>query len=256
MGDTPKWSGGKLGPYHLRKRYRNTGSEVGRIYEAYNVETGAFALVVRPGRAGTWGPRTPWTARVTADAAHPFLALEVEHAPRAEALALPELTRMFIRLSGALACVDERADTGAHLNQKPLPRPPRRAASRGKWQRLGLGALAAVALALTAVALWPHSPRSTDKWSPGEAGAVRNEPVAWVDLQDDSQPGIGYPMPSAPFKGQRQPPCLKGTEVELHGGCWVLLEAKAPCPRSTAEFDGKCYMPVRQKPPEPRSLQP
>jgi hypothetical protein len=256
MGDTHKWSGGKMGAYHLRKRYRNTGSDVGRIYEAHNVETGAFALVVRPGRAGTWGPRTPWTVRVTAETSPPFLALEVEHAPKAEALALSELTRMFIRLSGALACVEERADTGAHLTREPLPRPLRREASRGKWQHVGVGALAAVALVLGAVALWPRSPKSTDKWSPGEGEAVRDEPVAWVDLQDDTQPGIGYPMPRAPFEGQRKPPCLKGTEVELHGGCWVPLEYKAPCPKSTAELNDKCYMPVRQKPPEPRSLQP
>ncbi|HEX8537822.1 MAG TPA: protein kinase, partial [Cystobacter sp.] len=82
------------------------------------------------------------------------------------------------------------------------------------------------------------------------------EPVNWVDVATDTQPGIGYPLPSTPFKGQQKPPCLEGTTVEINGGCWVTLEQRAPCPRSTAEYQGKCYMPVRNPPPEPRSLQP
>jgi hypothetical protein len=246
-----------LGPYHLRKRYRNTGPDVGRIYEAHNVETGAFALVVTPGRTGTWGPRTRWTVRVTGESSPPFLVMEVEHLPPADALVLPELTRMFIRLAGALACVEERADTGAHLTGEPLPRPPRREASRRRWLSVGAAALAAMALVLAAVAFWLRPTGTTGaKQNPGVAEVVRNEPVAWVDMQDDTPPVIGYPMPSAPYEGQRKPPCLKGTEIEIHGGCWAPLKYKAPCPNSTAEYNGECYMPVRQKPPEPRSLQP
>jgi len=100
--------------------------------------------------------------------------------------------------TGAVACVEDRADTAAFLFRPPS---------------------------------LPSRPRSHRR-------------------------ALGYPLPSTPIKGQQKPPCLEGTSVEINGGCWVTLEQRAPCPRSTAEHQGKCYMPVRDPPPEPRSLQP
>jgi hypothetical protein len=44
--------------------------------------------------------------------------------------------------------------------------------------------------------------------------------------------------------------------VEIRGACWYQGKQDAPCPKGTAEYEGKCYMPVRAKKPEPRSLKP
>jgi len=253
MGDTPSWSGGKLGPYHVGGRYRDTGVDLGRIYEAHNVETGGRALVLTPGRSNEWRPCGGWSVRVTGEAFPPFLALEVEHAPRGEASALQELTLMFHRLMGALARVEHRADVQAHLTREPLPRPVVHKVSRRPWLLVGAGALLA---AVVAVALWPRAPETPKtKHASGLAQAALDEPATWVDLQDATPMPISYPMPQGPLKGQMKPPCLPAA-VELRGACWVQMKQDAPCPKGSAEHEGKCYVPVREKTPEPRSFQP
>ncbi len=255
MGDTPSWSGGKLGPYHMGRRYRDTGADLGRIYAAHNVETGATALVLTPGRLDEWRGRGGWSVRATEGASPPYLALEVEHAPRDGASTLQELTLMLHRLAGALARVEDRKDANAHLTREPLPRPAESKASRKHWLRAGVGTLAAAALAAVTVMLWPRSPEPTGvKHSAGLAAEAMDEASTWVDRQDTTPMLIGYPMPDGPLKGQMKPPCLKGTEVEIRGGCWVTMEQRAPCPKGSAEHQGKCYVPVREKTPEPRSF--
>lgn len=241
-----------MGPYHLGRRYRETGADLGRIYEAHNVETGGLALVLTPGRSNEWRPPGGWSVRVTGGAFPPFLALEVEHAPRDEASVLQELTLMFHRLAGALARVEHRPDARAHLTREPLPRSPVRKALRQHWLLAAAGALMAAVLA---VALWPRAPEPSTKHAGGLAQVALDEPSTWVDLQDATPMPIGYPMPEGPLKGQMKPPCLPAA-VELRGGCWVTMEQRAPCPKGSAEHEGKCYVPVREKTPEPRSLQP
>jgi hypothetical protein len=191
--------------------------------------------------------------RVTGEAFPPFLALEVEQAPRDKASALQELTLVFHRLAGALARLEDRPDVRAHLTREPLPRPSARKASRRPWLLAAAGALTA---AVVALALWPRAPTPAGtKHAGGLAQAALEEPSTWVDLQDATPMSIGYPMPEGPLKGQMKPPCLPAA-VELRGGCWVQMKQDAPCPKGSAEHEGKCYVPVREKTPEPRSLQP
>ena len=45
-------------------------------------------------------------------------------------------------------------------------------------------------------------------------------------------------------------------EVEINKGCWVALEKKPPCYSNQAEYQGKCYMPVRKQDPVPQSVEP
>lgn len=258
MSDTPEWDGGPLGPYRVGKRYRSTGLGLGRLFQAHHLETGAPAVVLMPGRPGDWRPLGGWTVRVTSQSVPPFLALEVEQAPGNVAGALQELTMLLQRLSTAMARLEDRPDANAHLTlpvqpQAPEPKPP---PPRRRGLLLGAWAFAMASLAGAAVLLGSPPPEPAgEKHAPALAGAAIVEPFSFADLQDDSPPVIGYPMPDAPIKGQRKAPCPHPS-VEIRGGCWVPLEYKPPCPISTAEHEGKCYMPVSEKKPEPRALLP
>lgn len=259
MSDTPEWDGGPLGPYRVGKRHRGTGLGLGRLFQAHNTETGAPAVVLMPGQSGDWRPLGGWTVRLTSQSVPPFLALEVEQAPGNVAGALQELTMMLQRLSTAMARIEDRPDANAHLTlpsqpQAPEPQPPpprRRGLLTGAW------AFMMASVAAAGVLLWPRPPEpSAAKPSPALAGTAVAEPVTFIDTRDVTPAVIGYPMPDGPFKEQKKPPCLKGTEVEIRGGCWVQLAHKPPCPTSTAEYEGACYMPVGRKPPEPNALLP
>ncbi len=115
-----------------------------------------------------------------------------------------------------------------------------------------------MALGIGLMLPWPRPPEPLAD-DVGSAMALREagESVSWTDLDDATPPTIGYPLPSEPLKGQATPPCLKGSvAVEINGGCWLQLKQDAPCGRGNAEYQGKCYVPVRKAPPEPRSLEP
>lgn len=257
MSDTPEWDGGPLGPHRVGKRYRGTGLGLGRLYQAHNTETGAPAVVLMPGRPGDWRPLGGWTVRVTSESVPPFLALEVEHAPGNVAGALQELTMMLQRLSTAMARLEDRPDAHAHLTLPGLPQPPEPPPPRRRGLLLGAWAFMMASAAAAAVLLWPRPPEpSAARPSPALAGAAVAEPITFINTRDITPAVIGYPMPEGPFKQQKKPPCLKGTEVEIRGGCWVQLAHKPPCPRSTAEHEGACYMPVGKEPPEPNAILP
>jgi hypothetical protein len=254
MSDIPEWKGGRIGPYHVGKRYRGIPSDEGRIYEAHNIETGASALVVMPGKGEYWNTHHPWSIRVTGVSSPASLVLEVEKAPQSGGSVLHALTLMLIRLSGAMALIEEREDARAHFTRRALP--PGRRQRVMKWGFVGIGVALAAGLALI---LWPHARKDTERRhaSAGVAQAARDEPIAFTDTQDTSLPSvIGYPMPEAPFKEQKRPPCIPVTETEIRGGCWTQHKLDAPCPRSTAEYQGKCFMPVKKPDPQPRSIQP
>jgi hypothetical protein len=256
MSDGPSWNGGRLGSYELDRRYWDLGEYLGRLHEAHNVETGAFALVLVLGRLETSRLPTAWTVRASSGGLPRFISLEVEHSPGAAAPSLLGLTLMFDRLASMLGHLpsQEREDVHAHLTQKPRGAWLGRLLARWPWLLAGAGIAVAAGLALT---LWPRPPEPAEtQQSPVVAEAARNEPIVFSDLQDAAPQVIGYRMPDAPFKEQRTPPCLQGTEVEIRGGCWVPLEYRPPCPRSTAEYEGKCYMPVKKKDPLPSSVLP
>jgi hypothetical protein len=238
------------------KRSWDLGAHLGRLYEAHNLETGAFAVVLAPGRADTWCSGSAWTVRATSGVFPPCVAIEVEYASAAEAPAVHDLPLMFDLLKGTLGHLrpKDRMDVHAHLTRKPRGAWSRRLLAHGPWLLAGAGVAVAVRLAL---AFWPRPPEPAGtQRSPRVAEAVLDEPIAFTAGRDAAPRGIGYPMPETPFKQQQKPPCLKGTEVEIRGGCWVTLEARPPCPRSTAEYEGKCYFPVGKKEPPPTSLQP
>lgn len=65
---------------------------------------------------------------------------------------------------------------------------------------------------------------------------------------------IAVPMPPKRLERQQAPPC-KPTQDEINGGCWSRLEQRAPCDQFY-EYQGRCYVPVRETPKPPTSIGP
>lgn len=207
MSDTPEWKGGRIGQYLIGERYQGIPSDEGRLYAAHNIETGASALVVMPGKGEDWSTHIPWSIRAQCVTSPTALVLEVGKAPQSQSSVLHGLTLMLIRLSGAMALIDDREDARAHFTRKPSPSRFRQRVMH--WGLVGAG----VALAGFALLLWPRPPGDADprQASGGVAQAALDEPIAFTDTQDTSFPSIiGYPMPEGPFKEQKRPPPLPG----------------------------------------------
>ncbi|ATB34909.1 protein kinase [Cystobacter fuscus] len=255
MSNTSPREGSRLGPYLLDRRHPDSDPALGHIYEAHHVETGAPALVLVP-NASTRAPRTAWTVRSRSEVSPPYFAVEVESSPGASTRALHELTLLYIGLSGAMASVEDREDTAAFLSRAPRSTP--RPSPRRRALTVGLVTLGGLALGMGMMLLWLRTSAPMEATLGEQEGiTVSGEAVNWATLTASTgSTTIGYPLPPAPLKGQHKPPCTEETEVEINGGCWVTLERRAPCGRGYAEYQGKCYMPVKDPPPEPRSIQP
>ncbi|HEX5751179.1 MAG TPA: hypothetical protein VFZ09_33455 [Archangium sp.] len=129
-------------------------------------------------------------------------------------------------------------------------------AGGGKVGRIGGWACAMTALAGSAVLLWPRPPEpSAAKHASTVAETALSEPLLFLDQGNETPVVIGYPLPEAPFPGQRKPPCEPPSE-ELHGHCWVRIAHALPCPRGTGVHEGGCYLPVSDNRPAPRQLLP
>jgi len=250
MSDNSDWKGRRIGPYEVGERYQDIPDDEGRLYEAHHAETGAPALVLMPGSGEDWHTRTPWSARTTQFTNPPALVVHAERPARAKVPSLHELTLGFIRTSGGLASLDARDDARAPFGRE-TPLPGARL-WKMRWSVAGAALVAGLMLLL-----WPRAPAQMETcpevsdW----VQAALKEPIVFSD-RDDAPPIIGYPMPEKPFKEQATPPCIPVTETEIRGGCWNQHKLDAPCPRGLAEYQGHCYIPVRKKAPEPRSVEP
>jgi hypothetical protein len=240
------WSGGLLGPYRVIRRLRGIGGGLGRLYEARNEETGNAALVLMPAPDGDLRPEEKWQVHASSSVTPPYISLEVKHAP-VDGQAV-ELTWMIDLWATALVRVDERPDAQAHLTGGAV-QPQRRLSTRARWWGAGLGLASLLALG---VALWPLSTaRRQGEQSLGESPTFINS------SEESGARPLAFPMPNGPLEGQRKPPCdAERAEVEIRGGCWVEIARRAPCPKGSAEYQGKCYVAVRVAPPVPRSVEP
>ena len=141
---------------------------------------------------------------------------------------------------------------GGQLYAQPPRRSPReRLGGRISRLRVRSGSLIAGALLLVVVVLWVRLPGSPEGVADRTDGSL-TEPTFWLD-QTEGTAGIGYPMPEAAYPEQMKPPCGGGGYVEIRGGCWVQTTQTVPC-KGTAEYEGKCYVPVREKKSEPHSI--
>ncbi|ATB33212.1 hypothetical protein [Melittangium boletus] len=252
MSDMREWKGQCIGPYRIGERYPDVPEDECRLHEAHHLETGEPALAVIPPSGEDWGLSTPWSLRTTHFPDPGVLVVDAEPSSHAPALTTHELTLGSIRVSGALASLDARGGAQMPFSRKTPAGPPHRTLI---WGLAGAGLVLMAGLALM---LWPGAsePTHARPANPGKVPFLPAEPTPFLTGKSDQSPAIAYPMPEKPFKGQRKPPCFEGTEVEIRGGCWVQHTRNAPCPRGTAEHQGKCYMPVKPEDPEPTSILP
>ncbi|ATB33420.1 hypothetical protein [Melittangium boletus] len=246
MSDNADWKGRRLGPYEVGERYPDVPEDEGHLYEAHHTGTGAPALVVMPGTGEEWRTPTAWSTQTTSFTDPPALIAHTEAPTGAKKPTLHEQALGHLRMAGALMSLDDREDARAHFAR--AARPP-----ACRWRRHW--AVASLSLALVvggALLLWPREPEQA--WN--EARSPPQEPRNLINTRDVPFPVIAYPMPEKPLKEQATPPCIPVTEVEIRGGCWAQHKHDAPCPPGSAEYQGHCYMPVKKKDPEPRSVDP
>ncbi|HZH77051.1 MAG TPA: protein kinase [Archangium sp.] len=259
---------GRLGPYRLGRQHRSwTLEELGQLYEAHNVHTGAAALVLVPGaQLQHWKPEEDWTVRTTIRASPPYVALEVEQAPAKGDMVW--VAGMLHVLNRAVERMEWSEETRRHfLTREPPGRLMRwvEGARRLLGERgLGLG-IAAFLVLLLVVAHWRASIES-QRSEQHEATAVavpadeESRAPALVNTPNGDPAAIAYPLPVKPFSDQAKAPCKPTLdEVEINGGCWLELAKRPPCGENYAEYQGKCFVPVSarsRKPREPQSISP
>ncbi len=266
MAEKKTWKGGRLGPFHLGKRYKNVGTDLGRLYAAHDVDTGNAALVVMP---SDHADLESWRVRATSQAEPPYLALEVEQAPASGRL--PDLSNMLDLLTSAVERLEKNDEARAHLTGGAVSTWRRWVGRMKRLLRSPRGLLVAgLTVLVLGVLLWPRfsadstGPGSEERASTGAGALAVAGPQAptLVDLDPSGASAITYPLPAKPFSDQAKVPCFpKSGEVEINGGCWVELAKRPPCYENQAEHQGKCYMPVsakshEKKRREPHSVQP
>ena len=249
-------TGERLGPYQLDRRYEDIDEPGGHLYAAHHVDTGCPALVLVPVPGERWGPRSDFSAHLTAQSDPPFVATHLERPPPPEAQALTDVDLAFIRMAGGIASVEDRQEANADFTRAPPTgwSPPQAASPQAasRWLSVRTVALVAAVLGLGTLVLWPRLPPGSSRQGVEAPVTASVAPAAWLDPTGNTSV-IGYPMPETAYPGQAKPPCPKGYE-ELRSGCWLQAKQEAPCPQNTAEHEGKCYMPLRETKPVPRSL--
>jgi hypothetical protein len=249
------------------QRGKNRGGEVfdqgrrievedrlGQLHEARNVTTGTPALTLVPGEDVAWQPEGPCRMSLTYAPGRESVTVDVEQAPAS--VRTSELTNLLVLMTAVFRRIEDDAEVEARLASGPV-RPSESSAVWGRWdgslrKGLAVAGVAMLAMTLGAWLVW-LSPRTLESLQKDD---TPGEPPFFADGQDLSLAAIAYPMPEVPYKEQRKPPCLEGTETEIRGGCWIQHKRDAPCPRNTAEYEGKCFIPVKKPEPVPQSVEP
>jgi hypothetical protein len=258
MADEKSGKGGGSGPFELGRCYE-VDARLGRLHEARNVATGTPALTLIPRDDVEWQPGGVCRMSLVYEPGRESVTVDVEQAPAS--VRTSDLTNLLVLMSAAFKRVEDDDEVDAHLASGPVRRlgpggPPVR---RG-WPSMSWRTATGVALLAAGIGVWFCSTRASKIPASDDFGiAVGNLPQREMDFVDRSKApaAIAYPMPSKPVPKQAVAPCeADNGEVEINKGCWVTLEKKPPCGPRQAEYQGKCYLPVRKEDPLPQSVKP
>jgi len=259
----------QLGPYQLQEQVPQAARGQEELYLATHETSGATALVLKLNAEQDAAALKDWRVSLISSSASPgYVAMQVEQTPWSRAPDRQSVESLVFTFEGVREAVRRMARAV-----------PENYESRPRWS-LGLGvASAAVVCALLVALVYlapdsqspngpepltsaPTAPSAQDKQLTAHNGVEgANAPLnaaTLVQTEESNSSGITYPLPTKPFGNQAKAPCKprKG-EVELNGGCWVALEKRPPCYDDQAEYQGKCYLPVAERPkPQPSAIQP
>ena len=256
MADDERGGEGGGGEYEWGRRHE-VEARLGCVHEARNVGTGTPALALVPREDVEWRPEGPCQLRVSYAPERDAVMVDVERAPAA--VRTSELTNLLVLVTAVFKRVEDDEAVEAHLASGPVrsarrERPRAVRASRWGMAAAGVAGLAAgLGVWFAAEALAPSD--ATDcSW------AVENALLREMDFVDLDKPEVetlAYKLPEKPWTKQAVAPCETDRgEVEINKGCWIALDKRPPCYSNHAEYQGKCYMPVRKPEPVPQSAQP
>ncbi len=262
MAEDERGTKTRLGPLLLGPCHDELGSGLGRLYEAWQEDTGEPVLLLRPDPQVDWSPAGPLKLQVFFNPDMSAVTVKVE-----EASAPPDLSdvaNLLVMTTASVTRVEDDAQVRAHVASRPRPGGLTPRPTLARTSRVGL-ALAGLALAalVSGVCFWleREPPEPEILWAYRTAETPGEGP-AWVlgSSEDLGAGSIAYPMPSKPFSNQATSPCYPQLdESEINGGCWFEVARRPPCLKDVqAEHEGKCYLPIskerRKKPGQ--SVQP
>lgn len=258
----------QVGPYQIQEQVPHAAHSPGQLYRATHETSGATALVLKLSeKQGAAALKDVRVSLISSSASAGYVAMQVEQTPWSRAPDRQSVESLVFTFESVREAVRYMA------RAVPASYEP-----RFRW-RLGLGVASAAAVCALLLALClapetqpqrgpeplasaPPAPGSQDKqltaYSGAEGADAPLNATTLVQTEDPNSSGITYPLPAKPFGNQAKAPCKprKG-EVEINGGCWVALEKRPPCYDDQAEYQGKCYLPVAERPkPQPSAIQP
>ncbi|WP_309894108.1 hypothetical protein [Archangium sp.] len=243
----------RLEPYLLQEQVEQSHDSPVEMYLATHETSGAKALVRKHTAEEKAAQRPEWLVRIGYLASQGYSMLHMEHTGFARALDKQTAESLLFTLERVLEEVRRMASV---LAVTPEPRP--------RWHLgLGVGVVSAAAVGALLFALVHVDPVSQPPSTPpapishaelSEAEALDSIEKWLADAAPEEPFSLARPLPKAPYKGQKRPPCRPPVEVELVGGCWGTHEMKPPCRDSLHEHEGKCYVPFFSAKPAPSSL--
>jgi hypothetical protein len=239
----------RLGPYVLQEQVEQDHDSPVELYLATHETSGATALVRKHAVEESAAPGKDWLVRL-GSSSEGYSAMEVEHTDWARAQDRQSAESLLLTLEGVLEEVRRMARVLSDTHEP-----------RFRWH-LGLGMASAATVCallfalvrLTWVSQSPSTPSAPLSYEVPTAPATSDFNAWLVGASPQGQPVLARPLPKEPLKGQKRPPCIRYTEVELVGACWAPHELKAPCPEELFEYQGKCYLPSFSAKPPPSSL--
>jgi hypothetical protein len=133
---------------------------------------------------------------------------------------------------------------------------------RDRW-RLYFATGAFMLAVLGIIGCLVHGARGPEEVAP-PAEVYDGPPEVWAtDAAGEGKdagavPAIARPMPNGPIEGQKRGKCADD-ERSINGGCWMELVRKPgtdKCGSKGFEYEGKCWVPVKQAERPPTSVEP
>jgi hypothetical protein len=250
----------RLGPLFLGPCHDELGPGLGRLYEAWQEDTGEPVLLLRPDPQVDWSPAGPLKLQVFFNPDVSAVTVKVE-----EASAPPDLSdvaNLLVMTTASVTRVEDDPQVRAHVASRPRPGGRTPLPPLAHRPRLGLALAGLAALVLGVWLCLGREPSDPEIVWAYRTAETPGEGPAWIlgSSEDLGAGSISYPMPSKPFSNQAISPCYPQIdEVEINGGCWFEVARRPPCLKDVqAEHEGKCYLPIskdrRKKPAQ--SVQP